>query len=625
MARTQGHVSQGARTIILLLACLAFFSAPLFARDVFVMLSGGDTPFDNNYSQYLQAKTITAFFQQNYPSNSVWTFFGAGNVEGQQPVFGDVHRQRNRDGLLLDSWIPGSLPRNLPARHDLILRTFRDEILPAVANGGTLYLFVGDHGSRTHGKNPESIIALWSLSPDGASEHGWRYSRDESLSVTEFRRTLAGGIGRGRIVFCMTQCHSGGFHYLAFPRTPTPNPKWFTVMPDYAAPKNQPAFPAVAGFTATDEMSPAAGCDPDPDPDKWAGYERFVPENLLGINLFNSKPTTKALHSFSDAHIAATLVDNTIDKPYSTSEQYLERWANLIETRLAKEPNLTTKVRKQVAAYQRALDGATPKISDPAFRERQAQFNRFINRMTEQNFGLRTLLVAGTRKELEAAIDPANVDKQTPNRRRPQSAPQARQTPSKRRGGGGAPAERRKLYTDTIRPAWKQAVESNRITNLPPAALEFEKYLLSREDQGSNYFSFRGAAALQDEVFWNSGYSDPQTLNPAKAEAIVRWGAERRSQIVIWAFTSTDTNIQAAATKLMNSMPELAHASTLSPDLSTPLLSEDIAAARTLFYRRVLAAWQFLLAVNERPALAKIHELTELERTPLPQPQAQHR
>jgi hypothetical protein len=37
-----------------------------------------------------------------------------------------------------------------------------------------------------------------------------------------------------------------------------------------------------------------------------------------------------------------------------------------------------------------------------------------------------------------------------------------------------------------------------------------------------------------------------------------------------------------------------------------------------LFYRRVLAAWEFLLAVNDRPALARIRELTELERTPLP-------
>src|SRR5690242_4723564 len=85
----------------------------LCARDAFVMLSGGDSPFDNNYSQYLQARAVANWFDRNYPRNSVWTFFGAGNVEGQKPIFGDVYRQVERDGLLLDSWLPGSLPHNL--------------------------------------------------------------------------------------------------------------------------------------------------------------------------------------------------------------------------------------------------------------------------------------------------------------------------------------------------------------------------------------------------------------------------------------------------------------------------------------------------------------------------------
>jgi hypothetical protein len=44
----------------------------------------------------------------------------------------------------------------------------------------------------------------------------------------------------------------------------------------------------------------------------------------------------------------------------------------------------------------------------------------------------------------------------------------------------------------------------------------------------------------------------------------------------------------------------------------------ETAVARTLFYRRVLAAWEFLITVNERPALQRLHELIELEHTPLP-------
>jgi len=38
-----------------------------------------------------------------------------------------------------------------------------------------------------------------------------------------------------------------------------------------------------------------------------------------------------------------------------------------------------------------------------------------------------------------------------------------------------------------------------------------------------------------------------------------------------------------------------------------------------LFYRRTLAAWAFLVALNEEPALTRVAALTALERTPLPE------
>src|SRR5262245_42391537 len=89
---------------------LAAGCAPtLCARDAFVLISGGDSPLENNYSQYLQARAVAAAFEENYPPESIWIFFGAGNVEGEPPVFGDVFRQVNRDGLTLDSWLAGPL------------------------------------------------------------------------------------------------------------------------------------------------------------------------------------------------------------------------------------------------------------------------------------------------------------------------------------------------------------------------------------------------------------------------------------------------------------------------------------------------------------------------------------
>jgi hypothetical protein len=579
----------------------------LCARDAFVMLSGGDSPFDNNYSQYLQARAVANWFDRNYPRNSVWTFFGAGNVEGQKPVFGDVYRQVEREGLLIDSWLAGSLPHNLPARRDVILRVFREEILPAVADGGTLFLFVGDHGSRSEGRKAESVIDLWSVERDPAAEHGWRFDEDETLGVAELRRVLVKGLGKGRVVFCMTQCHAGGFHYLAIPHEITPNPKWFTLLPEWAAPKIQPAFPRAAGFTATDELSPAAGCDPDPNPENWAGYERFLPEKLFGLDLFTLKPNGACLRSFAEAHVPATLEDDTIDKPCSTSEQYLERWATLIETRLAKEPSLTWKIKRQVAAYQRAVDGAMPRLADPEFAERQEQFDRFIIRLAQQNPAARNLLLNGTRRELERAINPPSEESSAPPRK----------TPRRGRRGGGGFSDRRKLWIDVLRPAWRSAVDANQITNLPPAVLEFEKYLLMKEDRGRNYF-FGGGDSMQEEVFWLSGYCDPQTLNPASAEAVARWGVERRAKILAWAKASEDEEARDAAEKLSQTTRQRHIDPAPVANAMMPAISREIAAERTLFYRRVLAAWAFLIAANERPALARVRELTELERAPLP-------
>ena len=601
------------------LALAACCAQTLCARDAFVLISGGDSPFDNNYSQYLQARAVAAHFQRSYPPDSVWVFFGAGNVEGERPVFGDVRRQVKRDGLTLDSWLAGSLPRNRPARRDGILRAFRDEILPAVSNGGTIYLFVGDHGERPRGRDAESIINLWSLQRDPESERGWRSSDNETLGVAELRRTLVRGLGKGRVVFCMTQCHAGGFHYLAMPRAMTPNRKWFHLVPDWAKSGEESVFPRVAGFTATDEFSAAAGCDPAPSANEWAGYERFIPEKLLGIDLLTMERTDKGLRSFAEAHTAATLADRTIDNPYSTSEQYLERWATLIESRLAGEPNLTAKVKQSVAGYQRTVDGALPNASDRAFRERQALFRSFVERLTQQNLTVKDLLLTGTRKELEWIIDPprreSNEDQQL---RRRETGPPQRQ---RRRRGGGASPEMRKLWNETVRPAWQTAVESNGLTNLLGAALDFERHLLSQEAKGRDFFLAR-RTSVQEEVFWHSGYSDPQTVNPAKAEAVVRWGTERRNKILAWAKGASDEDVRAAAEQLLQMRPPRrsnpARASNASGSLEP--VSKETAAERTLFYRRVLGAWEFLLAVNERPALVRLRELTELERTPLPRP-----
>ncbi len=617
---------------------------PARAQNVFVMLSGGVSPSANNYSQYLQAKAVTTFLERNYPLDTVWTFFGAGNVEGQPLFLGDVRRSQERDGRILNTWLPGAISRNRPAKREIVLRAFREEILPRVRDGGTVYLFVGDHGSQRGTGDRESIIDLWTLARDATNERGWKTERGEVLGVSDLRKVLAEGLGRGRVVFCMTQCHSGGFHHLAVPRELTANPRWFTRVPGWwkpAAAKGAPADVRAAGFTATDERNLAAGCDPNPDPDTWEGYERFLPENLLGLDLFTLQPAGQRRGSFYEAHIEATLVDQTIDKPYATSEQYLERWADLIETRLVQEANLTDATRRQVVAYQRAVDGASLWSDDRGFRERQEMFARFTQRMTMQNPAAKDLLLTGDRQQLETAIASTGRGGRAPGQPvpvvrpaaaqvlpAPTSAPTPAPVPSEGRGRGrNTPSpEVLKLWNDVLRPAWKTAVLADHVAELPAGAREFEKYLLAQEAKGKD-FLFGNARQLADEVYWQSGYADPSKLDRTKAEAVVRWGSERRSQILAWAKASDEPTVRAAAEEITKRQParragaaqDAARTSQTTPESTRPL-SRKTAAERVLFYRRTLAAWAFLLALDERPALARIAELTALERTPLPPP-----
>jgi hypothetical protein len=443
--------------------------------------------------------------------------------------------------------------------------------------------------------------------------------------VAELGRVLTQGLGKGRVVFCMTQCHAGGFHYLAVPHEMTPNLKWFTKAPEWATPKEQAVFPRVAGFAATDEFSAAAGCDPSPDPDKWAGYERFVPEKLLGMDLFTFKPTGRALRSFAEAHVAATLVDSTIDKPYSTSEQYLERWATLIENRLIGASNLTARVESRLAAYKRAVDGAGMKGTERLFRDRQALFGRFNARVAEENPAVRELVLNGTRKQLEDAIGPTRGrgrGRGGPPPGPAQTSPGENQPP-RRRGGSGQQqvAEAKRLWKESIRPAWQSVVEQNEVAVVPAAALEFEKHLLRQETQGREYL-FDDADMMEEEIFWQSGFSNPQTMNLPKAESVARWGAERRERIMAWARNAPDQQVRAAAQKLMQTMARRwgNGSAGQASDVPGQPIAKKVAAQRVLFGRRVLAAWDFLLAMNERPALAHVRELTELERTPLPSP-----
>jgi hypothetical protein len=588
------------------------------ARNAYVLLSGGGTPLSNNYSQYLQAQAMADFFQRRYPADSVWVFFGVGNRTGAPATLADVHQQVRRDGLLLDWWVPGVLPNNRPATRESFLGTLRQEILPVVREGGTLFLFIGDHGELSKGDTPESAVTMWQLQQVTTGRSGWRTNPAQLLPVSDLREVLQEGLGRGRLVFCATCCHPGGFHHLAVPRDMGANPLWFVDGSGGADAMPMPEPLRMAGFTATDENSLASGCVTDPDPERWAGYERFIPEALLGIDLFTRAPRRAGLDSFAAAHEAATLVDFTIDKPYGTSDQFLERWAELIETKLVNASNLTPAARQWAALYTDVVNGADPGRADPGLAARQARFRRFTDALVRQSPTLEKLLRSGTRKELEDARGPA-------------ASRPGRPTGVSQRPAAGT-SEVGKLWKDVVRPAWKAAVLAGPVAGLPAAAVPFEKRLLQLEDQGRDLLFTPGRqSGLLNETYWQSSLANPQTTDRARAEAVTRHAVERRRRIAEWAKDSPDEKVREAAVKLAPPVRRPPPAATpggapgrpappggVSAGFGGSTRFRATAADRVLFYRRVLGAWAFLLAANERPALDDLAALIELENTPLP-------
>lgn len=579
--------------------------------DAFVFISGGGTPLSNNYSQYLQARGVNDGLRARFPSAAVWTFFGAGNRPDRAAVFGDTRRLLKEDGLLVESWLPGVLEGNRPATRAEIFAALRNEILPRVAHGGTLYLIVGDHGELSRGAVKESQITLWQMAPVAGAKRGgsWRTNAKEVLTVSELRAALTAGLGAGQVVFYFTCCHSGGFHHLDVPRSVPANPAWFSgFQPVEGADWSAQVAPArMAGFTATTEDSLAAGCVPDPDPEKWRGQERHFPEALFGVDLMTGAKSGGALPSFAAAHEAAVLVNRTIDKPSSTAEMWLERYATLIETVIKDSPALTPKARAALEHYGRIVEGETTGVSDAKWVATERRYARFVEALAEQNFSSAVVLGGGTRAELEAAIG----------------------MKSGNAGGGGArrrgaPDDVKKRWTETIRPAWKAALKAGSVKGVPPEARAFELHLIGLEEKNPQRVFLPGDRnAVRNELFWQSSSAIPATADLKKAAVLGRWEAERRAAVLAWAQTATDEKVKAAAAKWAGPARPVTATPTTStaPRPAIPGLVQGErkeALQRVLFFRRVLGAWAFLIAVEERGALERLAALQALEETPLP-------
>lgn len=149
--------------------------------------------------------------------------------------------------------------------------------LPA---GDTLFLYVTDHGDKNPKNTQNNSITLW--------------GKGEELSVAYLRELLGELNPDVRVVMVMSQCFSGSFAGLAFPKEGMPTGN-------------------VCGFFSSTAKRPAYGC---------------YAENLGRKNVGHSFHFMQALVEtgrFDQAHEKVVYTDATPDVPLRTSEVFLRR------------------------------------------------------------------------------------------------------------------------------------------------------------------------------------------------------------------------------------------------------------------------------------------------------------
>lgn len=566
-------------------------------RDAWVVLSGGGTPTTNNYSQYLQARALNRWLRQQVPAEAIWTFFGAGNVPGKPVRLADTRRQVEEDGALLESWLPGELEGNRPATRAEVLGALRREILPRVADGGTLFLFVGDHGELSEREPRESRIVLWQLEPAPLTPRGWLTNPEQVLGVRELRDVLASGLGRGRVVFCITCCHSGGFHFLGEDETAHPDPAWLRPGAGPLALVAESLPPRIAGFTATTAADPAAGCIAYLDTHTWEGSERFLPEALLGIDLVTGARRELPRDTLAEAFAAAMEVNVTIDQPHGTAEAVLETQARMIETTLATR-DLTPRAAEARRRFLEVADGGPVVSDDLELRRREALYRGWTQILATEFPEIAQTLQRGRFVDLEQL-----------------GAPQP-PAPKPSREEKRAERELRRAWVDVIRPAWRRALESRAVKGVGEAESAFERRLIALEESAREPLFFPGdREAVQEELYWQSGAADP-AADVARVRTLARWEARRERAILDWAAGASSARVRDAVRSWQRAQEALNPQGEESGD--PPPLRE--AALRVVRWRRVLAAWSFLDAVGDEARLARVRALLALERTPVLRP-----
>lgn len=524
-----------------------------------VVLSGGGSPPGNHYSQYLQTKTLADHLRLALPGTEV--FFAAGNRPDAAVALADVHRVVIEGNTSRHVMLPGAIVGNRPATKREFLAAMTSDLPRTTRSDQPFVLLVSDHGMPNLTANGQfdptfvnNCIDMWSVAQNGMSLQPLPWA-ERCLSRIELQQILLRSSRAPSNVFVMSQCYSGGFHRMSV---------------EIGANEVR-ANPRICGFTAITEDTTASGCTPNVDGPGYKGYERYMTQQLTGRDVVTGAVLRPARSSVRDAHEAASLEDITVDIPLSTSEYFLEKWAQLLA-------RPTTAERRETQEFNQAF--ADRSAGADARFERQRRYVEATELVVSRALPSQVALLRGGSPEQFRQALAANV---------------ARQGELERRLEALGPQQGR--FWQAVIPVWEAEVVQGRSPVLSDTERRFEAALLAWEKNGT----------LESTLIVNLALMTPR--DPATAAALSLYEGQRAARRLEWAEQHASPSVREAAQGLRRIEQEAAR---LQNDAFALQVAHGL-TRRVLIYRSALAAWRLLEKKQMSTALEDLHGLRACE------------
>lgn len=564
------------RSLVLVFFC--FSSSIGNTNSQILVLSGGDNPGLNHYSQYLQTKTLYDFLVKQYGNTRVNVYFGAGNNDQAQPIPLDVHqitntRQNKYDKT--DHMLTGIISNNQSATKEHVTAYFLSPKIKTLKGTDNLFLFVSDHGMpyaffEDKSTNPYSnnCIDLWHFKKPFINNFTHEKNFYQSCLSKNELSSLLEQIPSQHIIFAMSQCYSGGFHQLSVKLKngfPSANPK-------------------ICGFTATTPEHYASGCTADADGATYQGYERSFTEAFTGLSILSGKRIKEPSEDIISAHQKAILDDMTVDVPVSTSNYYLLLWADYFmkdqfDSRIG---NFNSQaIQKLFHHYQDELKTINNKDLNQFINLSKASENKIISIIpAAKNF-----VQLSIRQQTKKITDLEQHIKE-----------QGEELESIWDG-------MMNLYRNVINPTWRNSLEHHGITNINSKYYQFEQeFYQAIINQGLYKHPYQLDMYYLQYLSAQNNDKDLINYHKNRLQIIKKWAMEQHNATLV----NTIEYFESLAKKQQTLQDLIAE-----EEKNKQLLK------RILTYNKVIAAWVTLIKINDKIALDELQGLLSCEHSKL--------